>query len=127
MIYLIKTLFFILATIVPLLIAVAFFTLGDRKIMASIQRRRGPNVVGLFGILQPFADGLKLIIKEIIIPRGANKILFLLAPWLTLVISLTCWAIIPLNLYIIIADLNLGLLFLLALTSFGVYGIILGG
>lgn len=123
----IKKLLLILVTLIPILISVAFFTLGDRKIMASIQRRKGPTIVGYFGILQPFADGFKLILKEIVIPRGSNKLIFIFAPWLTLVISLSCWVVIPLNFYIIMADLNLGLLFILALTSMGIYGIMLGG
>lgn len=127
MLFVLKVICLILATIVPLLIAIAFFTLADRKIMASIQRRRGPSVVGWFGLLQPFADGLKLIIKEIIIPKGANKMLFIFAPWLTLVLSLTSWALIPLNSYVILSDVNLGVLALLAIASMSVYGVLIGG
>ena len=83
-----KNIILSLVTIVPLIISIAFFTIAERKVMASIQRRRGPNVVGLWGLLQPFADGLKLVLKEVIIPSQANKILFILAPLMTFVLSL---------------------------------------
>ena len=114
-------------TLVPLLISIAFFTLAERKIMASIQRRRGPNVVGFWGLLQPFADGLKALIKELIIPYQANRFLFILAPCITFVLSLVNWAIMPFSYNEVIADLNYGLLYIYALSSLAVYGIILAG
>lgn len=114
-----------LMTLVPLLISIAFFTLAERKVMASIQRRRGPNVVGMWGLLQPFADGLKALIKELIIPYQANRFLFILAPSITFVLSLINWAIMPFSYNEVIADLNYGLLYIYALSSLAVYGIIL--
>lgn len=116
-----------LGLIVPLLVSIAFFTLAERKIMASIQRRRGPNVVGMWGLLQPFADGLKALIKELIIPYQVNRFLFLLAPSITFILSLVNWAIIPFTYTEVLADLNYGLLYLYALSSIAVYGIILAG
>jgi len=109
------------------LIAVAYYTLAERKIMAAIQRRRGPNVVGIWGLLQPLADGLKAVLKEIIIPRKANRIIFLGAPVLTLVLSLAGWIVIPLNMSSFLADINLGLLYIFALSSLNVYSIIFAG
>jgi NADH-quinone oxidoreductase subunit H len=114
-------------TLVPLLVSIAFFTLAERKVMASIQRRRGPNVVGMWGLLQPFADGLKALIKELIIPYQANRFLFILAPCITFVLSLVNWAIMPFSYNEVIADLNYGLLYIYALSSLAVYGIILAG
>ena len=116
-----------LIIIVPILIAVAFLTLFERKIMAAIQRRRGPNVVGILGILQPFADGLKLLIKETILPSRANQIIFIIAPILTIFLSFISWAIIPFNKYIVFSDINVGVLYLFAVSSLGVYGIIMSG
>lgn len=116
-----------LLTLIPLLIVVAFFTLAERKAMASIQRRKGPNIVGIWGFLQPFADGLKLIVKEIIIPTKANKILFVFGPFLTLFLSFMSWLAIPFEIYTRIFDLNNGLLYILIISSFGVYGILLAG
>lgn len=116
-----------LGVIIPLLIAVAFFTLIERKIMASIQRRHGPNVVGFFGILQPFADGLKLLLKESIVPTNANKGIFLFAPILTFFLSLIGWIIIPFSETSVLANINLGLLYIFAVSSLGVYGIIIAG
>lgn len=114
-------------TLIPLIISIAFFTIAERKIMASIQRRRGPNVVGVWGLLQPFADGIKAIIKEIIIPYQANRFLFILAPSITFILSLMNWAILPFNYNEVIADLNYGLLYIYAISSLAVYGIILAG
>lgn len=116
-----------LIIIVPVLIAVAFFTLLERKIMAGIQRRRGPNVVGLLGVLQPFADGLKLLIKETIIPSRANKIIFLLAPILALFLSFLNYSVLPFSLFNVFADINLGILYIFAISSLSVYGIIMSG
>lgn len=127
----IKQFFFLflalLSIIVSILISVAFFTLVERKFMASMQRRRGPNVIGFMGILQPFADGLKLFSKETILPSNANIFLFLFAPILTFVLSLTGWVVIPFAKGSVISDLNIGILYLLMLSSLSVYGIILAG
>jgi len=117
----------ILIIIVPLLISVAYFTLAERKILGAIQRRRGPNVIGTFGLLQPLADGFKLLVKETVLPSNANKFLFILSPIITFVISLLGWAIIPFDKYSILAEIDLGLLYLLAISSLGVYGIIMSG
>lgn len=116
-----------LAIILPILISVAYLTLLERKVMASMQRRRGPNTVGVFGLLQPFADGLKLMIKEILFPIKANKILFIIAPVIFLALALINWAIIPFQINSVLADLNLGILFILAISSLSVYGLILSG
>lgn len=116
-----------LGVIIPLLISVAYLTLLERKVMASMQQRRGPNVVGLFGLLQPFADGLKLLIKETILPSSANVGIFILAPIVTFLLSLISWAAIPIGINLVFADLNIGVLYLLAISSLGVYGIITAG
>lgn len=121
------TLLKILSIVVPLLIAVAYFTIAERKIMGAIQRRRGPNVIGYMGLLQPLADGLKLFVKETTLPSSANTGIFLLAPALTFVLSLMGWAVIPLADGIVICDLNLGVLYLLAVSALNVYGILLAG
>jgi NADH-quinone oxidoreductase subunit H len=116
-----------LIVIVPVLIAVAFFTLFERKIMAGIQRRRGPNVVGLLGVLQPFADGLKLLIKETIIPSKANKVIFIIAPILTLFLSFLNYTVLPFSLFNVFSDINVGILYIFAISSLSVYGIIMSG
>lgn len=117
----------ILALVVPLLISVAYFTIVERKFMGSIQRRRGPNVIGFLGLLQPLADGLKLFIKETILPSNSNIYVFILAPLLTFILSLIGWAVIPLSENIVISDLNFGILYLLAISSLSVYGIVMAG
>lgn len=123
----ILTLLKILSVVVAVLIGVAYFTLAERKIMGTIQRRRGPNVVGFQGLLQPLADGLKLFVKETILPSNANKALFLLAPMLTFGLSLLGWLVIPMGEGLVLADVNVGILYLLAISALGVYGIILSG
>ena len=116
-----------LCILVPLLIAVAYFTLAERKILAAIQRRRGPNVNGLFGLLQPLVDGVKLLLKETILPNQANTILFLIAPMVTFFLSLVAWVVIPFDDGIVLSDIELGLLYLFAISSLSVYGIITAG
>ena len=116
-----------LSIIVPLLIAVAFFTVAERKIIGAIQRRRGPNILGMFGLLQAFADGLKLLLKETIIPTSSNSFLFILAPIITFFLSLIGWVAIPLKFGAVFCDLDLGILYLFAVSSLGVYGIIIAG
>ena len=113
--------------LLPLLGSIAFMTLAERKVMASMQRRVGPNVVGFYGTLQPFADGLKLLLKEAVIPSHANKVLFLVSPFITLSLALVGWAAIPFAKGTVLADISLGVLFLLAISSLGVYGVLLAG
>jgi len=117
----------ILIIVVPLLISVAYFTLAERKILGAIQRRRGPNVVGVYGLLQPLSDGFKLLVKETVIPSTANKFIFIISPIITFVISLMGWAIIPYDKYSLLSELNVGVLYLFAVSSLGVYGIIMSG
>ncbi|GAK32922.1 NADH-quinone oxidoreductase subunit H [alpha proteobacterium Q-1] len=117
----------ILAIVAPLLLGVAFAVYADRKIWAAMQLRRGPNVVGPFGLFQSFADGLKLFIKETVVPSGANKGIFILAPMLTFVLALIGWAVIPWDVGAVLADINVGILFIFAISSLGVYGIIMSG
>jgi NADH-quinone oxidoreductase subunit H len=116
-----------LALLVPVLIAVAYLTYAERKVLAAIQLRKGPNVVGPFGLLQPFADAIKMLTKETIIPSGANRVLFIMAPMLTFVLAMVAWAVIPVNQGWAIADINVGVLYLFAISSLGVYGIIVAG
>ena len=117
----------IVTIILPLLIAVAYLTLIERKVMAAIQRRKGPDVVGIFGLLQPLADGLKLFVKETVLPSSANTSIFILAPILTFLFGLLAWCVIPFGEGLVLADLNVGVLYLLAISSLGVYGIIIAG
>ena len=117
----------IVAIIVPVLGGVAYMTYAERKVIAAIQLRKGPNVVGPLGLLQPVADGLKLLFKETILPVGANRVVFLLAPMLTFILSLIAWAVIPFDEGWVLADINVGILYLFAISSLGVYGIIMAG
>ncbi len=121
------TLIKILLIVVPLLIAVAYFTLAERKILGAIQRRMGPNVVGVYGLLQPLSDGFKLLMKETVLPSSANQLIFIISPILTFVISLMGRAIIPFDKYAILSEMNIGVLYLFAISSLGVYGIIMSG
>src|SRR5438094_8407425 len=118
---------FIVAIVVPLLLCVAYLTLWERKLIGWIQVRIGPNRVGPFGLLQPVADGIKLLMKEIILPTNANKALFVLAPVLMITPAIAAWAVIPFSPDIVLADINAGLLYILALSSMGVYGVIVAG
>ncbi len=121
----------ILVISVPLLVGMAMLTYFERKVIASMQLRRGPNVVGPFGLLQPFADGLKLLVKETIIPSGANRVVFMIAPMLTFILALIAWAVIPFGQSShgtwVLADINVGVLYLFAISSLGVYGIVMAG
>jgi NADH-quinone oxidoreductase subunit H len=117
----------IVAIVLPLMLMVAYYTLLERKVISYMQVRIGPNRVGIKGSLQPIADALKLMFKEIVLPTKANKFLFLLAPMLTLGPALAAWAVFPVNEGVVLADINAGLLYILALTSLGVYGVIIAG
>ncbi len=117
----------ILIVVVPLLLAVAYLTLAERKVIGWMQYRKGPNVVGPLGLLQPLADGAKLFLKETIIPAGANRVLFILAPMITFVLSLVAWAVIPFSESWVLANINVGILYLFAISSLGVYGVIIAG
>lgn len=117
----------IMVIVVPLMLAVAYLTLAERKVIGYIQVRIGPNRVGPRGLLQPIADGLKLLMKETILPTSANRFLFLLGPVLTLAPALAAWSVIPFDDGMVLADINAGLLFVLAITSMGVYGVIIAG
>ena len=117
----------ILGLIVPLLLAVAFMVLVERKVMGSMQRRKGPSVVGVFGILQPIADAVKLLVKEHVLPSHANLVVFLVAPILTFLLALLSWSVIPFGEGLVLCDLNIGVLFLFAVSSLGVYGVIMAG
>lgn len=117
----------ILLLIVALLVMIAYILLADRKIWAAVQLRRGPNVVGAFGLLQSFADLLKFVLKEAVVPAGANKVVFLLAPLITVTLALGAWAVVPMDYGWVIADINVGILYIFAISSMGVYGIIMGG
>ena len=117
----------ILLIALPIMLTVAMIIYGDRKIWAAMAMRRGPNVVGPFGVLQSFADGLKVFLQETIIPSAANKGLFLIAPIITFTVALMAWAVIPFNSGAILADINVGLLYVLAISSLGVYGVVISG
>ena len=117
----------ILFLLIPVLVSVAMIVWLDRRVWAFVQKRRGPNVVGPFGLFQSLADALKYMFKEIIIPATANKVIFILAPIVTMTLALIAWAVIPFNNYFVLADINAGILYLFAISSLGVYGIIMGG
>jgi len=117
----------VLLITVPLLVAVAYLTYFERKVIAGMQMRRGPNVVGPFGLFQPLADGLKLLLKETVVPSGSNKVVFVIAPALTFTLALVAWAVIPFDQGWVLANINVGILYLFAISSLGVYGIIMAG
>jgi len=125
--FIIITVLKVLGIVIPLLIAVAYFTIAERKIMGAIQRRKGPNSIGFIGLLQPFADGLKLFTKETTLPSNSNKKIFVLSPIISFVLSLIIWMVIPLSEGVVVCDLNLGALYVLSISSLNVYGILLAG
>lgn len=117
----------VLLILIPLLLAIAYLTYAERKVIAAMQLRIGPNVVGWFGLLQPFADGLKVLHKETIIPTRANPLMFLMAPLITFGLSLSAWAVIPFGVGMVMSNINVGILYLFAISSLGVYGVIIAG
>ncbi|MCW8925905.1 MAG: NADH-quinone oxidoreductase subunit NuoH [Xanthomonadales bacterium] len=125
--YIVWTLLKILVIVVPLITVVAFYTYFERKVIGSMQVRVGPNRVGPLGLIQPFADVFKLLLKEIILPTNANRFLFIIAPIISLAPAFAAWAVVPFNDFLVLADVDAGLIYVLALTSLGVYGVIIAG
>lgn len=117
----------ILAITLPVMASVAYLTYAERKIIGAMQLRKGPNVVGPFGLLQPIADAIKLFMKETVIPTGANRVVFVLAPMITFILAIVAWAVIPFDAGMVLADINVGILYLFAISSLGVYGILMAG
>jgi NADH-quinone oxidoreductase subunit H len=121
------TVFYIMLIVLPLLIGVAYVTLAERKVIAAMQLRQGPMTVGPYGLLQPLADGLKLFLKETVVPSGANKVVFVMAPMVTFILAMIGWAVIPFGPGLVLSNINVGVLYLFAISSLGVYGIIMAG
>ena len=119
--------FKILLIVIPLLVFIAYLTYFERKVIGAIQLRKGPNIVGPFGLLQPIADGIKLLTKETIFPENSNKLIFILSPIITFTLALIGWAVIPIDYKIVLADINVGVMYIFAVSSLGVYGIIMAG
>lgn len=117
----------IVAIIIPIMLSVAYLTYFERKVIGAMHLRKGPNVVGPFGLLQPIADGVKLFLKETVIPTGANRGVFVAAPMITFILALVAWAVIPFDAGLVLADINVGILYLFAISSLGVYGILMAG